>query len=328
MRILFITSNRIGDCVLASGILDYLLKSYPAARFTVACGPEAAGLFAATPRVERVIALAKQPWAGHWFKLWRQVATTRWSLVVDLRASVLAHFILARRRKIVRASSETLHRVAALGAAFGLSPPPAPKIYPGDEHRAKARALIPDAGQAGGPVLAVAPTANWGGKVWPAERFVAAIAALTAPGGILPGARVAVFAAPSERAMALGVLAALPAERLIDLVGKLDLLTAYACLERADFFLGNDSALLHLAAASGIPALGLYGPSREEIYGPWGDNAASVRTDLSFSDIIHQPGYDYRRHDSHMGTLAVEKVVAAAEKLWRQRVKPERAKPR
>jgi ADP-heptose:LPS heptosyltransferase len=316
MKSLFITSNRIGDCVLSTGILNHLLEVNPDHHFTVVCGPGAAPLFFATPRVDRVIAMTKAPRGRHWLTLWRQVVTTRWELVVDLRVSLLTWVLLARRRTVVRSQADGRHRVEALGhVVCPADPPPAPKIYAGVEHRSKAAELVP----AGGPVLAVAPTANWGGKVWPAERFVAAIAALTGPGGILAGARVAVFGAPSERAMAQPVLAGVSPDRLIDLVGRLDLLTAYACLERSDFFIGNDSALMHMAAASGIPTLGLFGPSREEIYSPWGENALAIRTDLSFSQIKALPGYDYRRHDSHMTTLSVEKVLAAAERLWRER---------
>jgi hypothetical protein len=40
-----------------------------------------------------------------------------------------------------------------------------------------------------------------------------------------------------------------------------------------------------------------------------------VRTDLSYDAILAKPGYDYRRHDSHMDTLSVDKVFAAAREL-------------
>jgi heptosyltransferase III len=314
MKILFITWNRIGDAVLSSGAIAYLLARHPGCRMTIACGPAAAPLFAATPGVERVLPMPKQPLAAHWFVLWRQVVLTRWGLVVDLRGSLLTQFLVARRRKVLVGGGIRLHRVRHLAKFLGLPAPPAPKIWTGAEHRARASQLIP----AGGPVLAVGPTANWGGKVWPADRFAAAIARLTGPQGILPGARVAVFGGPDERAQAQPVLASIAPDRLIDLVGTLDLLTAYACLERTRFYIGNDSALMHLAAAGGVPTLGLFGPSREENYAPWGDHCQVVRTDLSYDEILRQPGYDYRQHASHMTTLPVDKAVAAAEGLWRR----------
>lgn len=131
----------------------------------------------------------------------------------------------------------------------------------------------------------------------------------------MAGARIAVFAGPGERPAALPVLEAVPPARRVDLAGKLDLLVAAACLGRAGLFVGNDSGLMHLAAAMGVPTLGLFGPSREQHYGPWGSRALAVRTELSYEEILAAPGYDYTRHDSHMGTLSVEKVLAAALQL-------------
>ena len=54
-RILFVTSNRLGDAVLSTGLLDHLLRTRPEARFTIVCGTVAAPLFAHMPRRERTI---------------------------------------------------------------------------------------------------------------------------------------------------------------------------------------------------------------------------------------------------------------------------------
>ena len=48
-------------------------------------------------------------------------------------------------------------------------PPPMPVAWFAAEDLARAAALFP----ADRPVIALAPTANWAPKVWPAERFVA-----------------------------------------------------------------------------------------------------------------------------------------------------------
>ena len=156
------------------------------------------------------------------------------------------------------------------------------------------------------------------GKVWPAERFVAAAERLCASGALLDGiGGIAVFGGPGEESMAGPVVEGLRQKgfTVLDLCGRLDLLSAHAALQRCAFFIGNDSALMHMAAAAGIPTLGLFGPSREEQYRPWGPHGAAVRTALSYDEILRQPGYDYRRADSHMESLSVEAVVAAAERL-------------
>ncbi|HET8997416.1 MAG TPA: glycosyltransferase family 9 protein, partial [Acetobacteraceae bacterium] len=87
MRILFVTSNRLGDAVLSTGLLDHLLRVYPEARFTVACGPVAEGVFERMPRRDRTIVLRKQPYGRHWLPLWAATVTRRWDLVVDIRGS-------------------------------------------------------------------------------------------------------------------------------------------------------------------------------------------------------------------------------------------------
>jgi ADP-heptose:LPS heptosyltransferase len=55
MRILFVTSNRLGDAVLSTGPLDHLIRTHPDARITVACGPVAEGVFARMPNRERTV---------------------------------------------------------------------------------------------------------------------------------------------------------------------------------------------------------------------------------------------------------------------------------
>jgi ADP-heptose:LPS heptosyltransferase len=135
--------------------------------------------------------------------------------------------------------------------------------------------------------------------VWPAERFAALFRALER--GPLPGAVPVVFAGPGavERAMAELLLAALP--DAIDLVGRLSLPEVGACLARCAVFVGNDSGLMHLAAAAGAPTLGLFGPTPAEEYAPSGVSAAAV---VSASTLMQD--------------LSVEAALASATRLVAQ----------
>jgi ADP-heptose:LPS heptosyltransferase len=307
MQLLFIGPTRIGDAVLSSGVLAWMLARWPEARISVAAGPAAAPFYAEVPRLAELVVLEKRPLGGHWRRLWLKTVGRYWTAIADTRRSAVTWLVPAGRRFIMGYERQGVHKVVQASAMVGAGPLD-PQIWLAAARRQAARELVPE----GAPVLALAPTANWGGKQWPAARFVALAERLTGPAGPLAGARIAVFAGPGERDAALPVIDALPPARRIDLAGKLDLLTAAACLGRADLFVGNDSGLMHLAAAVGAPTLGLFGPSREEHYGPWGPHARAVRTDLAYDRILAQPGYDYTRHDSHMETLAVDKVAAAA----------------
>src|SRR5689334_6007487 len=101
MDILFVTSTRIGDAVLSSGLLSYLVERHPGERVTVAAGPVALPLFAAVPGLERAIPVVKQRLSLHWVGLFRQVAGRRWDLVVDLRGSALAWLLRAGERRVM-----------------------------------------------------------------------------------------------------------------------------------------------------------------------------------------------------------------------------------
>jgi len=268
MRILFITSNRLGDAVLSTGLLDHLLRTHPDARITVACGPVAEGVFARMPNRERTIVLDKRPYRLHWPGLWFATATTLWDLVVDIRGSAFAWMVPTRRRAIMR--RRTGPKIAQLAAVLRLDPPPMPVVWTAPEDHVRAATLF----SADRPLVALAPTANWPPKIWPAERFSALFQALR--DGPLPGAIPAIFAGPgeTERAMTVPLLQALPGA--IDLGGKLSVPEAAACLARAALFVGNDSGLMHLAAAAGAPTLGLFGPTDPAEYAPSGRHAAAI----------------------------------------------------
>jgi heptosyltransferase III len=313
MDVLFVTATRIGDAVLSTGLLGHLIERHPRIRLTIAAGPVAAPLFEAVPGLERLIVVEKRPWALHWLALYAAVGARRWDLIVDLRGSALAWTVRSRQRKVVAKGDEREHRVRQLGRVFDLDPPPAPRLWTSAAHEREAALLVP----AGAPVLAIGPAANWRGKQWRAKRFAELAERLTAAEGPLPGARVAVLAAAHERTQALPLLAAIPSHRLIDLVGRVDLLTAAAALRRSALFIGNDTGLMHIAAAAGTPTLGLFGPSPIEKYAPWGSRAAVVRT-ADPPETMFGPGFNHLTTDTLMDSLSVDMAEAAACRLWRR----------
>ncbi|HEY3908737.1 MAG TPA: glycosyltransferase family 9 protein [Stellaceae bacterium] len=311
MDILFVTATRIGDAVLSTGLLSYLVERYPGARLTIAAGPVAAPLFACVPTLERLVVVEKRRWSLHWLALYAAVAARRWDLVVDLRGSALAWLLRANERRVMAKGDAGEHRVRQLGRLFALDPPPAPLLWTGPQHERAAAVLIAP----GVPVLAIGPAANWRGKQWRAERFSELMLRLTASGGVLPGARVAVLAASHERGQARPLLDAIPHRRRIDLVGRIDLLTAAAVLRRCALFIGNDTGLMHIAAACGTPTLGLFGPSPSRQYAPWGPRADFVSS-ADPRESMFGPGFDHRTTDTLMDGLSVDAAEQAAGRLW------------
>ena len=255
MRILFISANRLGDAVITCGILDHLIRTYPTGRFTIACGPAAAGVYARMPQLERLITFDKHKNDSHWPKLWRAVAFTRWDLVIDIRGSALAYLIPARRRVVRRKRPGRMFEQHA--AMLGIDPAPLPVVWTDAADRDRAAALLPP----DRPAIGFGVTANWAPKMWAPDRFAALFARLSSD--LLPGAIPVVFAGPgsAERDLAAPALALMPSA--IDLRGALTIPEAAAVIGRCALYVGNDSGLMHLAAATGVPTVGLCGTTRD-----------------------------------------------------------------
>ncbi len=290
-------------------------KTWPDAKVTLACGPLVVSLFEGAPNVERILPIKKKSYNRHWIKLWSEVIGTPFDVVVDLRNSAVSRLVRARRRYIFGPRiDKSLHKVEQNAAVMKLQDnPPAPHLWFSLQQKERAKTLIPDGEN---DVLGVGPTANWAGKTWPAERFIEVIEWMTGSGGLMAGARVAVFAAPGEEEAAQQVLEAIPQELALDVIAKTDPGTAAATLARCDYYLGNDSGLMHCAAAAGVPTCGVFGPSYPHIYRPWGAHTVYARTPENFDELIDFEGYDPKTVGTLMSSLSVDMVKDTIEKSW------------
>ena len=70
-------------------------------------------------------------------------------------------------------------------------------------------------------------------------------------------------------------------------------------------FIGNDTGLMHIAAAAGTPTLGLFGPSPVAQYAPWGRQTAWVRS-ADRPEAMFGPGFDHRTTGTLMDGLSVD----------------------
>ena len=285
------------------------------ARFTIVASALTAPLFAEVPGLERVIVMEKRPLGLHWPTLWNEVRGRAWGLIVDLRGSPISSF-LSRKRRAVLAQGRTRRRTrwSRPRACSSRSRTRPGRISTWARRTARAPPRSP-------PARARSwrwrPSANWVGKMWPVERFAQVARALLGAGGELEGGRLMVVGGPGDRAVAGPLLSALPKERRIDLVDKAPLLTIAAALAKARLFIGNNSGLMHLSAAAGAPTLGLFGPSDENRYTPWGEHTAVARGPRSFAQIQAQdPRLDHQV--CHMTDLSASAVLRAARTLLAQ----------
>jgi lipopolysaccharide heptosyltransferase III len=92
---------------------------------------------------------------------------------------------------------------------------------------------------------------------------------------------------------------------VLDLCAGLALDEAAAVIERCDLLISGESPLLHLAAAVGTPAIGLYGPTDGAARGPYGPGSRVVQG-LPETTSGRDPGPLMRR-------IRVDDVLAGIE---------------
>jgi ADP-heptose:LPS heptosyltransferase len=132
------------------------------------------------------------------------------------------------------------------------------------------------------------------------------------------GAQIVLVGTSTDGAKAVQAAMASPARNL---AGHTTLPELAAVLARCDLFLGADSGVMHLASATGVPVVALFGPSNHLAWGPWTPNSPStvVRLDLRCSPcsyIGHSLGArDGCWHRSCMAELQPAQVLAAVEAL-------------
>jgi heptosyltransferase-1 len=144
----------------------------------------------------------------------------------------------------------------------------------------------------------IAPTAGWGAKQWPAERYGAVAAELGKA-----GYRTLVNEALGDRSADGVIAASAGAATLVPCsVGQM-----ISLVRRARVVIAGDTGPLHLAAALERPVVGLFGPTDPARNGPFGTRARVLRHGSSGTD--HS-----RRAETEEGLMqiTVGEVVEAA----------------
>jgi heptosyltransferase II len=212
-----------------------------------------------------------------------------------------------------RSGEKKLHRMADRCAALAL---PADKLSPGDPMVNlpvpqlvvppdalppwRARMNLPADGQ---PVAVLAPGAVGPSKRWTSYGELAARL-------VEMGLAVWVVGGPGEKEIAADI--ARHAPQIRDLTGA-DLRNAILALTAATVAVSNDSGLLHVAAAIGTPAIGIFGPTSPWHWAPLNKIAAVIepRTDVPCRPC-HEPTCRLQHHRC-MRDIRMEEVAAAVQ---------------
>lgn len=283
--ILVVVTRRIGDVLLATPLIRSLKQSWPSSRIEVLVFAGTQGVLAANPDVDAVHVIAERPGVlqhlAFIIKLVRRFDLAL-SLVPGDRPTLYAW--LAGRRSIGLLidrpgqrwkqrllsgwsafdpdHTHTLRGHLQLAGMLGITATAGVVVSWTPEDAAAVDALL---GHECTPLAVLHPYPKFRYKMWHEQGWTDVAIWLTNH-----GFRVALTGGPDgdERAYVDAIAQRLP-QSVINAAGKLTLGGTAALLSRARFFVGPDTAVTHMAAASGIPTIALFGPTDPVKWGPW-----------------------------------------------------------
>ena len=280
-HILLITLSNIGDALMTTPVLEALHCQHPQAVIDIVTDARASDLFEHCPYRGEII-LKHKGWRGT-IALLKRLRVTRYDLIVDLRTDGLT-LLLHARRKLTRRGNRTTggHAVerhfGVIAQAVQPEEVPSQRVWLTESQRTLAQQQLADL--PGKRWLALGPGARWAPKCWSPENYVELAKQLTDyfDAIILLGSQDDMNACQH-----ISESLVLPHRNL---AGKTDLLQAAAILEQAQLFVGSDSGLGHLAAASGTATLTVFGPGDPERYHPWHPQAHWIQSENDEIDGI------------------------------------------
>ncbi|HEY6411855.1 MAG TPA: glycosyltransferase family 9 protein, partial [Ktedonobacteraceae bacterium] len=176
------------------------------------------------------------------------------------------------------------------------------------------------------PIIAMHPGSGTysTARRWAPERFAQLVDTLFSD----VGGQLLLLGGPEEAELHQQIIGMMHSAMPVrSLAGRGSIKVTAALLEQVDLFIGNDSALVHLAIAAGTPTIAIFGLTNASAWGPYtggntGQQALVVRLNLPCMPCF------YRGHD--LGTpegcstrdclalLGVDPVAAAARRLLRK----------
>ncbi|MDD2308836.1 MAG: lipopolysaccharide heptosyltransferase II [Desulfuromonadaceae bacterium] len=128
------------------------------------------------------------------------------------------------------------------------------------------------------------------------------------------GYRPLVLGAPNDR-VHFDTAADRFGQNSVDLVGKSSLRITMALLKRCALFVGNDSGIMHLAAAAGIPLIAIFGPQSPVKFGPWSKRATVIYSQFPCSPcrqkFFTECKPSVRQRPACIEAITVDQVVTA-----------------
>ena len=309
-KILIISSNRLGDSILTSGLINHFRSKYKKTEITFVCGELPSLIFKYCSKIDKVIVIKKLKFSLHWFFLWKKIVLVFWDIILDLRGTGISFFLFSKKRIInplnnKKYKEKKVHKVALLSKFFGekLIPPNLDLNYNLEKEEILNKYLSHSKN-----IIAIAPGANWNAKQWPKENFLLLLKNLQSNHNfknhdfILLGSK-------NESEAGNFIKLNSKKKNIVNLVGLPSLIEIYFLLKECKLFIGNDSGLMHLAAVTGIPTIGLFGPSDKYQYHPWGRKTLALSTPETPETLMNKENFSHKNTVNLMKTLTVKTVT-------------------
>lgn len=281
--------NQMGDMVCATPAFRALRTAFPEARITLVTAPVNVGVVRHNPHIDAVELFAQSMWRRPWRlaalvrRLRRERAEVAFVLASVSFSLTSAWLALATGARYVVGADSRPFGWDLSRRAFSLEMPASPRldrhsvehslaplqaigittddlstvVVPAPKEREQAAGILADLGLQPG-FWAVHPGAGKPQNVWPPARFAEVVGRAAAEGrGIL------VLHGPAD-ACALASLRGELGDRggqAVRIAPPCSVGTAASLLDLADRFLCNDTGVMHVAGALGVPTVALFGPT-------------------------------------------------------------------
>lgn len=291
-RILLLALLPIGDSLFTTPTIRAICHRYPRAKITVLTHSSTAPLMRSVPGVDDVRILpTDKDWrgSGYLFRFLRRLRTLRFDVSVDFTSPAYKWISMAAGIPertymkfdplwwLIPQPHETWRHTHATehyyNCASELDLPPWDQVDHqlslslSSSAQAQARRFLRSRGvvDENRPIVAIHAGAHGLGELkrWPADRYSAVARYLQQQWN----AHIVLLGGDEDRDIALSIADSLD-QRAIVAAGEFSLLVSLALLDHVWLFLGNDSGLLHAAAALGTPYVGIYGPTAPANFAP------------------------------------------------------------
>ncbi len=294
MRILFTKLRHIGDNLLITPVIVATKQKFPEAEIWVAVRRGTEGILAGCPEIDRLITTArpeerKRTWRdfGHDLATLAEVACTRFDYAFELGDNDRGRTLVAASRAAVRATHASdlglspfwrrhfthveeeerdhLHQVA-MDYITPRTVLQLPEAIPPLRFAPSASAPWCGGGELKSGSFAVLHAATrWHCKAWPLERWREVLSQILQ---FTPRVIISCGPAPQEIAEAQALCEGF-GERVITTGGSTSWRELAWILGQARYYVGVDTAAMHLAAAMQTPVVSLFGHSIPGQFGPW-----------------------------------------------------------